>query len=73
MHCIYYFAEDITEVVSFGSWAAALNAGDEVTLYVEHQAHLSSVNDAWKYLLNEALTLAGRHGVNPEDFILSEL
>ncbi|KAI0061298.1 hypothetical protein BV25DRAFT_1857529 [Artomyces pyxidatus] len=51
-------------------WPIALLPQSSVTMFVHHEGRLASVNDAWKYLLEKAQSLAKTHGVEPQDILL---
>lgn len=59
-------------MIDFIRWVAAMNAGDEITMYIEHRAHVASVSEAWRFLLQEGSELAKRSGVEPHNLILSK-
>lgn len=45
----------------------------EYTILVTHTNEVARVHDAWNFLLDAGKSVAERHGVKPEDLILSQL
>ena len=53
------------------SWAVVVPPEAEYTIDVVHAKEMVRVHDAWGYLLDAGKDMARKHGVQPEDLILS--
>ncbi|KLO11649.1 hypothetical protein SCHPADRAFT_461161 [Schizopora paradoxa] len=51
-------------------WPLSLNAQEEISIIVRHTARMESVNEAWRFLIREARSIANNAGVKPQDIIL---
>jgi hypothetical protein len=53
-------------------WPVALPPRGGATVFVHHEVGLTSVNDAWQFLIAYGASLASTHGIQPQDIILGE-
>jgi hypothetical protein len=53
-------------------WPVALPPRGNATVFVHHEVGLTSVSDAWHFLVACGATLASTHGIQPHDIILGE-
>jgi hypothetical protein len=53
-------------------WPVALPPRGNATVFVHHEAGLTSANDAWQLLIASGASLASTHGIQPQDIILGE-
>jgi len=53
-------------------WPVALPSRGNATVFVHHEMELTSVNDAWRFLIARGASLASSHGVKPQDLILGK-
>ncbi|KAJ7619431.1 hypothetical protein FB45DRAFT_930778 [Roridomyces roridus] len=51
-------------------WPVAVPAGQQIDCQVVHQAAFARTNDAWEFLLNNGVELAGKWNVSPQSLIL---
>lgn len=50
----------------------ALPPQAEISLLIRHSARMASVNEAWRYLINEAPQMSQSVNVEPYEIIMSE-
>ena len=53
-------------------WAVAVPPQTQIDAQVTHEAHVASVADAWRYLLDCGKALAHECNIKPEDLILGQ-
>jgi hypothetical protein len=51
-------------------WPVALPPRGNATVFVHHEMELTSVNDAWQFLIARAASLASTHAIKPHDIVL---
>lgn len=52
-------------------WPLMLPPSEEITLYIRHSIRMTSVNEAWRYLLREARKISRAENIEPHELILS--
>lgn len=68
---IFYLTE-IVIMTLYTRWPVAVPPYSQIDVVVVHEVYLSSVKDAWQYLLRNGKGHAADGGIRPEDLILGE-